>query len=244
MSIPSFISVRTASERLPEKCLLSFGDGNVLEHIIRRSRFYELQPIVCTTLDPSDDIIENISKKENVKCFRGSVANKLKRWLDCCNHFQINHFHTVDADDPFFDGHLIHKSFNLLKKGYDMVCPTESSSFGAASVGYSLTKDIISKALEIIDDEEDTEMMWHYLDKVKDIKKIILPDSKKNIKVRLTLDYEEDYWMLQTVRRILGNLTDRKNIDQLLQKNPDLYKINWFRNDEWKLRQEGEKKIG
>ena len=61
---------------------------------------------MCTSTDSSDDLIEKLAKKEGVKCFRGSLVNKLKRWADCANHFKINAFHTIDADDPFFDGKL------------------------------------------------------------------------------------------------------------------------------------------
>ena len=166
------------------------------------------------------------------------MINKLKRWYDCCNHFDIDSFHTVDADDLFFDGDLMKKSMELLEKGYDVVCPTKSSSAGDASVGYSLSKRIIKKSLEFIEDEEDTEMMWYHLDKVANLKKVGLPNPNNNpVKVRLTLDYNEDYWMLQTVRRIVGNLADRKTIDQLFIDNPNLYQINWFRNEEWKAGQ-------
>ena len=234
IKVPGFITVRSTSSRLPKKCLLPFGDGNILEHIIRRAKHYGLDVIVCTSVDKSDDIIQLIAEKEGVKCFRGSMLNKLKRWRDCCNHFSVEKLHTVDADDPFFDGELMKKSFMLLNKGYDMVCPTESSSAGAATVGYSLTRDIINKASELTEENEDTEMMWYYLDKVKGLRKIILPEQEPNqIKVRLTLDYEEDYWLLQTVRRIVGNLAPRKNVDELFRRNPDLHKINWFRNEQW-----------
>jgi spore coat polysaccharide biosynthesis protein SpsF len=235
MKTPAFITVRTSSTRLPKKCLLPFGDGNVLEHIIRRAKHYHLDVIVCTSVDRSDDVIQLIAEKEDVKCFRGSILNKLKRWRDCCDHFNIEKFHTVDADDPFFDGELMKMSFALLKKGYDMVCPTKSSSAGAASVGYSLTKEIIDAACALISENEDTEMMWYYVDKIKGLKKIILPEQRaKQIKMRLTLDYEEDYWLLQTVRRILGNLASTKDINDLFLRNSELYKVNWFRNEEWK----------
>ena len=228
--------MRTSSSRLPQKCLLPFGDGNVLEHIIRRARHYGLDAIVCTSVDSSDDIIQEIAEKKSVKYFRGSMLNKLKRWHDCCDYFSIDRFHTVDADDPFFDGELMKKSYMLLDEEYDMVCPTESSSAGAATVGYSLTKEIISKAIELTGEDENTEMMWYYLEKVKDLKKVILPedDYKQTSPVRLTLDYEEDYWLLKTVLRIVGNLASRKNVDELFIKNPDLYQVNWFRNEEWK----------
>jgi len=234
MKIPSFITVRTGSSRLPKKCLLPFGDVNVIEHIIRRAIFFGLDPIVCTTDHPDDDILEKTAIKNKVKYFRGSEKNKLKRWLDCCEVFKIAAFHSVDADDPFFDAELVKKSFALLGQGYDMVSPTENSSMGSASVGYSLTRDIIAKACAI-SNSQDTEMMWYYLDKVPGIKKIQLTDGENHpVMARLTLDYEEDYWLLCTVQRLVGGEASRKEVDELFRRNPDLYKVNWFRNQQWK----------
>jgi len=234
-----FITVRTSSTRLPSKCLLPLGDETVISHVVQRAISYGIEPIICTSTDKSDDILEEISKELGVKCFRGSLVNKLKRWLDCAEHFKVNSFHTIDADDPFFDGSEMIESLNLLKSGnFDVVCPTKSSSAGAASVGYSLTREIIRKALKNLEDDTDTEMMWFYLEKVGQIKMINLPETtNNNTKVRLTLDYEEDYWLLASILRILGNNPARNEVMQLFSNNPDLTKINLFRNDEWKKAQ-------
>jgi spore coat polysaccharide biosynthesis protein SpsF (cytidylyltransferase family) len=130
-------------------------------------------------------------------------------------------------------------SLNLLRSGgFDVICPTESSSAGGASVGYSLTAAIVEKALENLDTNADTEMMWYYLEKVSQIKMKILPEkSNTSTKGRLTLDYEEDYWLLASIVRILGSNPDRNQIMQLFLNNPDLAKVNLFRNDEWKAAQ-------
>jgi spore coat polysaccharide biosynthesis protein SpsF len=234
-----FITVRTSSTRLPNKCLLPLGDETVISHVVKRAIAYGFEPIICTSTDKSDDILEEISKELGVKCFRGSLVNKLKRWLDCAEHFNVNSFHTIDADDPLFDGKEMIASLDLLRsKDCDVVCPTESSSAGGASVGYSLTTAIIKKALENLDPDTDTEMMWYYLEKVSQVKMEILPEaSNANIKVRLTLDYEEDYWLLVSIIRILGSNPDRNKVRQLFLNNPDLTKINLFRNDEWKKAQ-------
>ena len=234
-----FIIVRTSSTRLPNKCLLPLGDETVISHVVKRTISYGIEPIICTSTDKSDDILEEISKELGVKCFRGSLVNKLKRWLDCAEHFNVNSFHTIDADDPLFDGKEMIASLDLLRsKDCDVVCPTESSSAGGASVGYSLTTAIIKKALENLDTDTDTEMMWYYLEKVGQIKMINLPETtNNNTKVRLTLDYEEDYWLLASIVRILGDNPSRNEVMQLLLKNPDLAKINLFRNDEWKKAQ-------
>lgn len=235
-TIAGFVTVRASSSRLPGKCLLPFGEGNVLNHIILRARAFGIEPIVCTSTDASDDVIEKIAEADDVKCFRGSLVNKLKRWCDCAAHFGLSAFHTVDADDPFFDGEEMQRSMALLARGgVDMVCPTDSSSAGGASVGYSLTADLVRRASEVLPENADTEMVWYHLEKVPRLRYVTLPDKRSNVQdLRLTLDYQEDYWLLESVRRIVGNLAPRSEIDQLFQRNPDLYKVNWFRNIEWK----------
>ena len=238
-SIAGFITVRTSSTRLPAKCLLPFGSVNVLEHIIRRARAFGIEPIVCTSVDHSDNVIEEIASTENARCFRGSLSNKLKRWSDCAAHFCLETFHTVDADDPFFDGDEIKSSMSLLSENkLDVVYPSESSSSGGASVGYSLTAEIVKRASGAIPVDADTEMMWYHIEKIPNLRMQILPeDQSLPFKVRLTLDYEEDYWLLESVRRIVGSLASRQVINQLFLSNPDFHKINWFRNEAWKAGQ-------
>lgn len=233
------VTVRTSSSRLPGKCLLPFGEATVLDHIIRRSIAFGIDPVVCTSTDPSDDVIERIAQAQGVKCFRGSLQNKLKRWSDCAAHLNLQAFHTVDADDPFFDGDEIKRSMRLLTEGrYDMVCPTESSSGGGASVGFSLTADLVKSASQELPEDTDTEMVWYHLEKVPGLRFTTLPDERSvRQDLRLTLDYQEDYLLLESVRCIVGNLAPRTEIDQLFLRNPDLYRINWFRNMEWKAGQ-------
>ena len=229
------ITVRTSSSRLPKKCLLPFGDNNVLTHIINRTKFYNIEPIICTSIDESDDVIESIAKTENVKYFRGHLINKLKRWSDCVNHFKIEQFHTIDADDPFFDGIEMEQSMNLLnQEKADVITTTKTSASGAASVGYSFSSKFINQASSLFPGDIDTEMVWNFLDKVEGVKKITLPETKdQNLKMRLTLDYEEDYWLLSSLNRILGRNITRDKVEDFFKKNPEFYLINWFRGDDY-----------
>tara|TARA_Y100000746_G_C15465303_1_gene433593 strand:+ start:241 stop:996 length:756 start_codon:yes stop_codon:yes gene_type:complete len=232
-----FITVRSSSSRLPNKCFLPFGDNEtVLSHVIKRSIFYNIEPIVCTSIHKSDDSIELLANDLGVKVFRGSLNNKLKRWLNCAKFFNIDKFHTIDADDPFFDGPQMIKSLNMLNENkFDCICPTKSSSEGDASVGYSLTTDIVEKSLSDISDETDTEMMWYFLERVKGIRMYEMENTNSiNLSLRLTLDFEEDYWLLSFIQRLLGTYASREDINNLFSSNPDLAKINLFRNDEWK----------
>ena len=65
--IDGMITVRSQSIRLPEKCFLPLGkDSNVLEHVIRRAKYFEINPVVCTTTEVLDDRVIEIAKKEAV----------------------------------------------------------------------------------------------------------------------------------------------------------------------------------
>ena len=45
--IYGFITVRTSSTRLPNKCLLPLGNESVIEHVIKRCLTYSIEPIVA-----------------------------------------------------------------------------------------------------------------------------------------------------------------------------------------------------
>jgi spore coat polysaccharide biosynthesis protein SpsF (cytidylyltransferase family) len=241
--IHGIITVRTSSTRLKNKCLLPFGnEPTVIEHIIKRALFYNIEPIICTSTDSSDDILAEIANKNDIKLYRGSLNNKLKRWMDCANYFQLSSFHTVDADDPFFDGNEMIESMNILElENYDFVSPSKYSSSGGATVGYSIKSAIIKDALNGIDENADTEMMWYLLENLPKIKTYIYGDPLYLIpgspQFRLTLDFQEDYWLLNSIARIKGNNAESNDVYDLLIKNPDFHLINHFRNSEWKKAQ-------
>jgi spore coat polysaccharide biosynthesis protein SpsF (cytidylyltransferase family) len=238
MKIPSLVTVRVASSRLDGKCLLQFGKDTVLHFVIKRALKAGLDPILCTTKNSEDDIIEKIGKDLKVKTFRGNVNNKLLRWKDCCEYYNLKKFHTIDADDPFFCIEGVKKSFNLLEEGFDVICPTKSSSNGTAAMGYSLSLNLVERAVATTSQDEDTEMMWGIIENLDDVKKLILPEYEEmGSDVRLTLDYWEDYVMLSCIKALLKGHCDRKNIANLLREFPKLKKINWFRNLEWANKQ-------
>ena len=83
--------------------------------------------------------------------------------------------------------------------------PTGNYSFG---ISYATFENLKSQGLDII--------------------------SNKDLRLNLVKLYEEDYWLLSTLVRILGNNVSRAQITEFFKKNPDFRKINYFRNEEWK----------
>lgn len=235
--------MRTSSSRLSNKCLLDFGGISVLEHIIVRCQLNDIHPIVCTTDEKRDEIIVKISQKLGVPYFRGPKKNKLLRWFYCCKNLNIKYFHTIDADDPFFDGKSIKRSIKLLQnKKFDIVLPSKISREGGASEGYSITlkclkKIIYSKNLKMLDSNYDTEILEAFI-KNKNLKYVALRGSAYQIKdARLTLDYKDDYRLLKKILEKCGNFSSRSIINSFLKKNKNILKINAKKTYNWKLKQ-------
>ncbi len=47
--IDGIITVRSQSTRLPEKCFLPFGDSSVIEYVIRRAKYFDIDPLYTYT---------------------------------------------------------------------------------------------------------------------------------------------------------------------------------------------------
>lgn len=212
--IPTFITVRTSSKRLPAKCLMDFGEYSVIGHVIKRCQYFELKPIVCTTTLQSDDILEEIAEGFDVDIFRGSF-DPHKRWLECARFTGCDSFHALDCDDPFFDAGEVERSYSYLQDlSLHCVMPSKSSASGSALVGTSM-------ALRLGETR-------------------ILPEARQWPHIRMTLDYPEDYWFLRTLVRAGCNYKKpRKEIDMLIDTF-SLTKINSFRTADWKANQQKE----
>ena len=238
--INGMITVRSSSTRLPNKCHLPFGEHSVIDHIITRAKHFDINPIICTTKEPEDDSLEEIAAKHDVRFYRGPVEDKLVRWRNTCRKHDIDRFVSIDADDLFFDGVLSHESLSKLGDSFDLIKHPKIQPFCGfyeGCVGYSLTAEIIERACEIKTDD-DTEMMWRFIQEVDGVRITHLELAEAQPKenpIRLTLDYQEDYWLMCTLLRILGPYGSRKEISDLFSANKDLHKVNWFRNDEYLL---------
>lgn len=236
-----FLTVRSSSKRLKNKCFLNFGKENVLEHVIKRCIYFDFYPIICTSNNISDRKFLYYSNKYKIKIYRGSLNNKVLRWYKCCKKFNINSFHTIDVDDPFFDPFSIKKSMKFLKKNIDIVKPSKRSNNGGGSEGYSIKLKALKLIIDnhlLYDEIENTEMFEKYL-KMKNLKSIRLANSNYETKksFRLTLDYIEDYTFLCKLKSKFSFRVSRKMLNRFLDNNLRLKKINFFRNKEWKKKQ-------
>lgn len=231
----ALVSVRAASTRLPEKCFLPFGEGSVLSHVISRCQKHQLIPVITTTVD--DARIVDFAKKNNVLWYAGSTDDKLVRWKETCKSLGISKFVTVDCDDPFFDPVLTWSMSRAICGSPKLVLKPDMRAY-IGSHGWAMSYATLSHICEKKASTR-TEMIWHHFPddvQVHTIDAIPLWIEKN---IRLTLDYEEDYWLLRTVLREIGPDCSRKQVIDLFRSNPSLALINGFRSAEWSQRQNG-----
>jgi len=244
-----FITVRTGSTRLPKKCLLKIRGLTVIQHLIRRLKRSKLADgiIICTTKLKEDDILCKIAKKEKIKCFKGSVLDKLERWRGAAEKYNVEFFVTADGDDLFCEPELIDLAFKqYMEKNPDFIYGdgVKGVDVPCGAFTYAIKTKALQKVCNI-KDSNDTEMMWVYFkntglfncQKLKGV-----PLLYKRPEIRMTLDYPEDF---KFFKNVIENLSkekkefDLKDIINYLDRHLEVIKINQnlqnqFRNNQQK----------
>lgn len=237
MNSAVLISVRSDSERLPEKCFMKIGGKFVLDHVIDRAKKVGVRVIICTTDRQIDDSIYVLASLNKVDCFRGSLEDKLSRWLGACDKFKIDSFVTMDADDLFADIELAKQGLNLCNSfNYDFIQGPKGLIPGlfTYAMRVSLLRKVVNEKTIL-----NTEQIESFFNEKKSYLGLILRDYF-NDQIRLTLDYPEDFQFFETVfkkMKIKENIISSHKIVEFLLTNPELVAINSFRNKDWKERQ-------
>lgn len=232
MTVDGMLTVRTGSSRLPGKCLLRFDDVTVLEHVIGRCIWFDIDPIVATTNEQSDDVICEIAERMGIRYSRGPTHDKMLRWSRAASQFSVDSFVVVDCDDPMFDPALTHATHGcLIHCGSDYVLPDMSAYIGSHNM--AIASDALRRSIEL-KNSDSTEMIEHHIHDAADVVKFVVNDPHAvEQSIRLTLDYEEDWWLIRTVCREVGRHACRHDIIEFFMKHPGLSTVNMFRHVHW-----------
>ena len=229
-----FISVRTGSSRLPNKALKEINNKSTIEYLIdmvKQSKYAE-KIILCTTELKEDDVLCDIATNSGINYFRGSSPDKLSRWLGAAKKFNIDFFVNADGDDIFFDGGLADVCFEQHKK--------TSADFIDGRGLYNDVYAMKTSALELVcmsKRKTDTEFIKPFFEdlgnKINTEKINNVPKKYLKKKMRLTLDYEEDFLFFKKIIEEVEELTF-DNVLNYIEENPDIIEINWSREKDWK----------
>src|SRR3990167_662447 len=123
-TVVAIIQARMSSSRLPGKIMADICGKPMLYHVVERTR--EIKNIndivIATTLGENDDITTKWAKENNVKVFRGSEDDVLKRYYDAALENRADIIVRICADSPLFDPGLVGKMIDsIIKNNGDYV---------------------------------------------------------------------------------------------------------------------------
>jgi len=237
-----FISVRTGSTRLPKKALKKINGKTTIEYLIDRVKksAHAENIILCTTTLKEDDELCQIAKNNDIKYFRGSAPDKLKRWLGASKKYDIDFFVNADGDDIFFDSGLADLCFQQYENSDSKIDFVDGR--GLYNDVYGIKASALEKVCSVKKDD-DTEFIRPYfvetgLFNVENIQNVPKKYHKKDI--RMTLDYEEDLKFFETIIAHFSHKKAPMHFEDILtfvEENPSVKEINWHCEHSWKKNQ-------
>jgi len=214
--IDVLIAARATSTRLPGKHFLDLAGMSVIAHDVERARHFGLNPWVIVPTGEADKFTP--WGVPDTEILEGDPDNVETRAIEVAHELDLRVFHVIDGDDPFFDPLAVLESVNsAIQFRLSRLEPSYHSKSGSGRMGTTFNLDAPAGQTR----------------NLLDIPTLPWPQ-------RVTLDYPEDYALIRMIAAEVGPLAPRRAVDELFVRNPDLHKINWFRNAEWKQRQSNE----
>jgi spore coat polysaccharide biosynthesis protein SpsF len=229
--IVAIVQARMNSSRLPGKVLLPLGTGNLLSLLLKRISLSKTisKMIVATTAHPSDDSIENLVKDLGVDCYRGSEEDVLDRFYKASKTIPAPAYIVrLTADCPLMDALLIDEVVNQASAhDYDYYSNTLQPGFPDGMDIEVFKYDALVAAWQNAalpsEREHVTPYIWKnstYLEGTLFTSGCHFPGSDRYSKVRLTVDEEKDYKVIQHLVGTLGETAGWKEYADHYLENP------------------------
>jgi spore coat polysaccharide biosynthesis protein SpsF (cytidylyltransferase family) len=107
--IIAITQARMSSSRLPGKTLREMAGTSMLE--LMQERLHEgntrVRHVIATSIDPSDDPIEDLCEALEVPCVRGSLDNVLDRYVRAIDEFNPAVAIRLTGDNPILDSRAV-----------------------------------------------------------------------------------------------------------------------------------------
>ncbi len=228
------IQARMSSSRLPGKVLKDiFGKPMLLRQVERLRNGTKVPVVVATSNDKSDDPISLLCSRENISCFRGDLNNVVSRFLKCAQSRGFTHIIRVGGDDPLIDPDCCNELIRLHKisnKDFLYASNTDGWPYGCAAE--LLSTEVISK---IINNTQEKFYLEHTIPYIFDnpnkfkIQRVQAPNNLKQIDLKVSVDYPEDFELIKTIFKELLPLSEffnLENVISLLKDKEEIATIN------------------
>ena len=234
MKFSIIVEARLSSSRLKNKILMKIKKYTFLEFLIRRLKLVESKNeiIIATTDNEKNDEIINIAKKLNVKYFRGSQENVIKRVLDASKKYKCNYIVRITSDCPVIDPKIIDLVIeNFKNNNCDYLSNSNIRSYPDGMDVEVFKYETLLKSYKYAKTNKDKEFTTLSIRKNSKYFKIINLIAPKELywpSLGLTLDEFDDYKFLRKIILSFKEKTSFTCMDilNLLKKNKKWLYIN------------------
>ncbi len=244
------VQARMSSTRLPGKVLREINDRPLLWYVLERlGRSKEIDKVVLATSDhQDDDQLAGFCQKNNFECFRGSLEDVLKRYVDCARAYpEYDTIVRVTGDCPLIDPDVIDKVILAFEKeGVDYASNVLKETYPDG-----IDVEIFTRKSLLESDEEarlgsEREHVTLYIRNNPKYKKINVENENDLSKFRLTVDNHEDLEVLSFLIKNYGYERNFKEYCDFLIENPEIMSKNAkiTRNEGLKKSLEEDRKSG
>lgn len=203
--------------------------------------------VIATTLDKSDDKVEELCNDYGIKCFRGHPTDLLDRHYQAAKLLDADAVVKIPSDCPLIDSRIIDKVIKFYlnnKNEFDYVSNLHPATYPDGNdveiMSFKALSDAWENAKRELEREHTTPYLWENPDKFKIANVIWETGLDYSMSHRFTIDYEKDYNFIKQVYDELYPINDKFTLDDilnLLERRPDIKKINeeycgvnWYRN--------------
>lgn len=222
--IVGIIQARMGSARLPGKILKKVNGVALLGYQVGRVRKSRLldKIVVATSVLDKDDVVEEFCKKNNIECFRGSEDDVLSRYYECAQKYNADIVVRLTADCPLSDPKITDDTIKFyIDTKVDYVAntvPPETSKYPDGFDVEVFSMKALKKAYEEASNPHDREHVTFYFWKYNNgFKTAQLYNSKNYSKYRLTVDYPEDFEVVEFVIKELKKRKSFGHIDEIIE---------------------------
>jgi len=226
--IVSLIQARMGSARLPGKVLMPLAGRSVLGHVIARAQQFSEQVIVCTSTEQADDPVEVYCRSQGTLCVRGSLHNVLDRTMQALSTpgvIQTRFFARITADTPLLCPELARFAMGFCAEQVDYIRPLGGPlGTGLELVNRETFQSVDTSQLDEAHREHVT--LWLYEEGANyHVCLPHVPSELQGSKVRLTLDYQEDFALLSHLFDLQHEPRTQWVLNHL-KTHPEIAKLN------------------
>ena len=227
------VQARLESTRLPNKVLKIINKKSIIKTLLdrlKRSNLVEKIIIAIPKNNINKKLKEHIIKSKFTNIYEGSSKNVLSRYYYAAKKFSSKIIVRITSDCPLIDPKLLDQMISkFLKNKVNYLSNTLQPTYPD---GYDIEIfdfETLEKAFLNTKESLDKEHVTTYIKKNKDKFNIKNFSNTKDLSnLRLTLDEEKDFELIDKVTQLMKNkyFFGLKDVEKIYKKNPKLFALN------------------